>query len=395
MSGLGLQRAVAVAIALLSAGGVIVGFAFPTQFSDGALVSTLWPIPNIVVGVLLTLRRPHLVTGWIFAAIGFLAGTGSGADALASRAFEAATALPWWGVLAVWYGEWYWLPMIYTTLILLPSLFPTGRPLPGRWRALMVFTLATLGVATVAAALQESLDAVDGWSVRNPIGIAGLGDVEDGALGGFLALVTVICLVGAAASLVIRFRRSRGVERQQLKWFTSAGVCLIVGFISLGVADAAGFERPSIIDSTLFSLPPIAAGIAISRYRLYAIDRIISRTVTYFLVTALLVGVYAGAVAVMSAVLGPLAGESPLAVAVATLAAAAVFRPALGRIQRAVDRRFNRARYDARRTLDGFRDRVRSDVDLDRLCADLVAVTDDALQPATAAVWLRSAEAAT
>lgn len=212
-------------------------------------------------------------------------------------------------------------------------------------------------------------------------------------MGGVLALIGVTSLVLAASGLVVRYRRSRGVERQQLKWFTSAGVAMISGFILLGFGDALGFTRPGFVDATLFTLPPIAAGIAIFRYRLYAIDRIISRTVTYAIVSAFLVGVYVGAVALMSYVIDPLAGDSPAAVAVATLAAAAAFRPARQRVQNAVDRRFNRARYDLQQTLDGFRERVRNDVDLDRLCADLVAVTDDALQPATAVVWLRAEEA--
>ncbi len=212
-------------------------------------------------------------------------------------------------------------------------------------------------------------------------------------MGGFLAVLTVVSLIIAATSLVQRYRRSHGVERQQLKLFTAAGVWMITGFITLGIADALGFGRPALIDGTLFSLPPIAAGVAILRYRLYAIDRIISRTVTYFLVTALVVGVYAGVVALMSAAIDSFAGDSAIAVAAATLTAAAVFRPAMRRIQGAVDRRFNRARYDAVQTLDAFRERVRNDVDLERLCGDLVAVTHQALEPRAATVWLVASEA--
>jgi hypothetical protein len=382
-------RIAAVAVAAISIGCLILAFADAEYRARGSIVGLAWPLPNIVVGLLLTIRRPGLLTGWLFAAIGFLVTTGTAAEVIAANGLRVAGEAPWWAVTAVWYGEWYWLPMIYTMLIFLPLLFPTGRPLTARWRRITRAIAVVLAVLTVAAMLQETLDPERGLPTANPIGIIGLGDVEDGLAGSVLALLTGICLLTAGVGLVTRYRRSRGVERQQLKWFTSAGVVLIVGFIVQGASDAFLNTRIEIIDIVLFALPPIAAAIAVFRYRLYAIDRIISRTVTYFLVTALLIGVYVAAVAVMSVAIDPLAGESPLAVAIATLTAAAAFRPVRHRIQRVVDRRFNRARYDIEQTLESFRDRVRSDVDLDRLCADLVAVTDDALQPAAATVWLR------
>ena len=389
------RRATAVSLTAIAAASLVTMLALDGPRLGDTLAGMAWPLSNLVVGLLLTLRRPRLLTGWIFLAIGFIAATGTAADALSAHGLAAPGAAPWWGVAAAWYGEWYWLPMLYATLVFLPMLFPTGRPLTGGWRRVVLAAAGALVLVTVTAALQERLDPIRGYPVPNPIGIPGLSDVEDGAMGGVVALVGVLSLLLAACSLIVRYRRSRGVERQQLKWFTSAAVAMIGGFILLGLGDAMGFTRPGIVDATLFMLPSIAAGIAIFRYRLYAIDRIISRTVTYALVTALLIGVYVGAVTLMSAAIDPLAGESPLAVAVATLAAAAAFRPAQQRVQRAVDRRFNRARYDVQRTVEGFRERVRSDVDLDRLCADLVTVTHDALQPATAVVWLRSEEAGT
>lgn len=386
-------RVVAITLTMVSIAGIGTSLALSGPLIGDNLAGMAWPMSNLVVGLLLTLRRPEQLTGWTFTAIGFTASTGTAAEALAAIALVDAGSAPWWGVLSAWYSEWYWLPMLYSTLVFLPLLFPTGRPLTHRWRNVTIFAMVTLVVVTITAALQDRLDPMQGLSVDNPIGIPGLGDVEEGVMGGLLALVGATSLLLAAGGLVVRYRRSQGVERQQLKWFTSAGVAMISGFILLGLGDALGLGRPGFVDPALFSLTPIAAAIAILRYRLYAIDRIISRTVTYAIVSAVLIGVYAGAVALMSAAVDPLAGESPLAVAVATLAAAAMFRPALTRVRHAVDRRFNRARYDMERTLEGFRERVRSDVDLDRLCADLVAVTDDALQPAAAVVWLRGEEA--
>ncbi len=377
-------RTLAVAMALLSLGSIILGTR-PTS-AGIALLDLAWPLPNIVVGLVLTVRRPRLVTGWLFALIGFLAGTGAAADALASGL--AAAEPSWWAVAGAWYGEWYWIPMIYVTLIFVPIVFPSGPPQSPRWRVVLRLMIATLATAIAVAMLQERLDTPAGLSTPNPIGIAGLADVEEGAASAIFLVGTLAYLIIAMASLVVRYRRSRGVERQQLKWFTSAATALIGGFILQGVGDALFQVRLGVLDVVLFALTPVAAGVAILRYRLYAIDRIISRTVTYALVTALLAAVYVGAVALISATVDPLAGESPFAIAVATLAAAAAFRPARQRIQRGVDRRFNRARYDVERTLDGFRDRVRNDVDLERLCADLVAITDKTLQPSIATVWL-------
>ena len=386
-------RVLAVFTAIASLLSLIAANASDLVHMQDALVEMAWPLPNILVGLLLTLKRPRLVIGWLFAAIGFLAGTGAAADMMAAVGL-ARPEPTWWGVLGAWYGEWFWVPMIYVTLIFVPLFFPSGLPASRWWRRAASVMFATLAVAVLIAMVQEQLDTPDGQSVPNPIGIRGMADVEEGVASAVLVVLTLIYLLTVLVSLVVRYRRSRGVERQQLKWFTSGAAVLIFGFILQGVGDAVLGRRLPFFEVVLFAVTPLGAAIAILRYRLYAIDRIISRTVTYAIVSALLIGVYVGAVAVMSLVIGPFADQSPVAVAVATLAAAAAFRPARHRVQSAVDRRFNRARYDMQRTLAGFRERVRSDVDLDRLCIDLVNVTDDALQPAAAIVWLRTEEAA-
>ena len=384
-------RVLAVSTAIASLLSLVAANASEMVAMQDAVVEMAWPLPNILVGLLLTLKRPRLAIGWLFAAIGFLAGTGAAADMMAAVGL-ARTEPAWWGVLGAWYGEWFWVPMIYVTLIFVPLFFPSGLPTSRWWRRGAVVMFATLAVAVVIAMLQEQLDTPDGRSVPNPIGIRGLADVEEGVASVVLVVLTLIYLLTVLVSLVVRYRRSRGVERQQLKWFTSGAAVLIFGFILQGVGDAIFGRRLPLFEVVLFAVTPLGAAIAILRYRLYAIDRIISRTVTYATVSALLVGVYVGAVALISYATDPLAGESPLAVAIATLAAAAAFRPARHRVQNAVDRRFNRARYDMQRTLDGFRERVRNDVDLERLCTDLVSVTDGALQPAAALVWLRTDE---
>ena len=385
-------RALAVLTTLLSL-MALVGALLPslgaTAVSGGGVT---WAIPNLVVGALLSYRRPRLLTGWLFAAIGLLVSTGAAAETLGHAGTAGDGPIPWWGVLGAWYGEWYWLPLIYTTLVLLPLTFPDGRAPTPRFRRALIWTMVGVIALTVAAALQQTLDLPESTTptprIPNPIGIQGLPDVEEGPATLVLVPLMLTSLVATLAGVVVRFRASTGTERQQLKWFTSAVAMLIVGFILNGLIGAITGTEPDTVLMLLLALPPSAAAVAVLRYRLYAIDRIISRTVTYAVVTALLIGVYVAAVALMSWIIDPVAGDSAFAVAVATLAAAAAFRPARRRTQAIVDRRFNRARYDMERTLGHFRDRVRNDVDIDRLSADLVGVATAALQPRHVAVWL-------
>jgi hypothetical protein len=190
----------------------------------------------------------------------------------------------------------------------------------------------------------------------------------------------------AFVSLVIRFRRSRGDERQQLKWFTYAGA--LVPLAALG--DLLPVAVSNLVVAAQFAFLPVAAGIAILRYRLYDIDRLINRTLVYGLLTVLLAGVYAGAVLVLGQLFGGLRAEPPSwVVAGATLAVAALFQPARRRIQAVVDRRFNRRKYNAAQTIQAFSTRLRDQVDLDTLSRELLAVVDQTMQPTRVSFWLR------
>jgi hypothetical protein len=197
----------------------------------------------------------------------------------------------------------------------------------------------------------------------------------------------------AAGSLVARFRRARGVERQQLRWVAWAAMLVALAAVAalasaaLGLPDMLGWAT-----GTGVALLPLAAGAAILRYRLYDLDRIISRTVAYGLLTVLLGGGYAVVVLGLGELLGR---DTPLVVAAATLAVAAAFQPARARVQRTVDRRFNRRRYDAARTIEAFTARLRDEVDLDTLSAELLAVVDQTMQPTKVSLWLRSPTRAT
>jgi hypothetical protein len=200
-----------------------------------------------------------------------------------------------------------------------------------------------------------------------------------------LGLITLSALV-AFGSLVIRFRRSRGEERQQLKWFTYAGA--LVPLSRLG--DSLPAPMSTIVSAAPIVFLPVAAGIAILRYRLYDIDRLINRTLVYGLLTALLAGAYAGGVLVLGQVFGGMGRDPPSwVVAGATLAVAALFQPTRRRIQAVVDRRFNRRKYNAAKTVEAFSLRLQEEVDLDALSAELLGVVDQAIQPTQASLWLR------
>jgi hypothetical protein len=227
---------------------------------------------------------------------------------------------------------------------------------------------------------------------QNPWGIeraAGLFQLLSAIAGWALLALTVLSL----ASLVLRFRRSRGEQRQQLKWFTYAALLTVSVWLIFTITGVEGqVSGPLLLFSTILSFWLLAAaiGVAILRYHLYDIDRLINRTLVYALLTVLLGTVYAGAVLVLGQLFGGVARNPPSwAVAGATLAVAALFQPARRRIQQVVDRRFNRRRYDAVKTIEAFSARLRDEVDLDTLSAELLAVVDQTIQPTRASLWLR------
>jgi MFS family permease len=342
----------------------------------------------MVVGALVVAHRPSNAIGWIFSAVGLLPITGALAAEYATYALVTRPGSLPGAILAAWYASWPWYPTLVLALVFAPLLFPTGRLLSPRWRPAAWLAGAATATFTVLAALQPDLDPVADRVIANPIGVAGVENPEESAVGvTLLSLVILVAVVGFV-SLVLRFRRSQGEERQQLKWFTYAGALLPLAVL--------GDFLPAPLGNFAFAVPivflPVAAGIAVLRYRLYDIDRLINRTLVYGLLTALLAGVYAGAVLTLGQVFGGVGGEPPSwVVAGATLAVAALFQPARRRIQALVDRRFNRRKYNATRTVEAFSARLRDEVDLDALAAELLAVADQTMQPTRVSLWLRPA----
>jgi hypothetical protein len=197
------------------------------------------------------------------------------------------------------------------------------------------------------------------------------------------------CGLACLAALVLRFRRARGIERQQVKWLLFACAVTITILLVVQPGTSSQWELGMMLALPFFPAVPVAAGIAILRYRLYEIDRIINRTLVYGLLTVLLGAVYAAGVFAVGRLLDPADGQSELAVAASTLAIAALFQPARRRIQQTVDRRFNRRKYNAAKTIEAFSARLRDEVDLDPLMTELLAVVDQTMQPTRSSLWLR------
>jgi hypothetical protein len=344
----------------------------------------------MIVGAVVVAHRPGNAVGWIFSTIGLLAGSGAFAWQYAEYAYiTQGGSLPG-AMVAAWYNSWFWYPLFSLVSVFTLLLFPTGRLLSPRWRPVAFLAAATTVAIVVLNALAPTIALGEQITVRNPIGVAAIPDPADSPVGAVLIGLLVVCTGAGVLSLVLRFRRSQGVERQQLKWFTyvSALVFLVLALGQL-------FGEVAVVDVLLgigFTLVPVAAGIAILRYRLYDIDRLINRTLVYGLLTALLAGVYVGAVLVLGQLFGGVTGDPPSwAVAGVTLAVAALFQPTRRRIQAVVDRRFNRRKYNTAKTIQAYSTRLRDQIDLDTLSTELLAVVDQTMEPTRVSLWLRPA----
>jgi hypothetical protein len=343
----------------------------------------------MVVGAVIVAHRPSNAIGWLFSAIGLLTATGTLAVDYAEYAYVTRPGSLPGAIVAIWYS-WWWLPMFALILVFTPLLFPTGRLLSARWRPVAVAAAVATVLIAVGGALEPTLKLQnEDYTVDNPIGLRVVPDEEAGLVGGVLFGVLAFCAVAVLVSLVLRFRRSRGVERQQLKWFTYAAALAIL-FEVVPTPQLEG-EVHDVLFGLTFAFIPVAAGTAILRYRLYDIDRLIHRTLVYGLLTALLGLAYAGVVLGLGQLFENDVTRYPPSwlVAGATLAVAALFQPARRRIQAVVDRRFNRRRYNAAKTVEAFGLRLRDEVDLDALAAELLTVVDQTMQPTRTSLWLR------
>jgi hypothetical protein len=388
----------AVFVAILSAAFVAIAFG-PSGEADLVFMAV---VGYAFVGALVTARQPANAIGWILLVTGIALALGALVDA--NLMLEEAIARE----LSGWLSDWTWYVWVTLAGVFLPLLFPTGRLLSPRWRPVLWLSVAALACSVLGSALDPGrLDVDSAVPVENPFGIGGpVGDAMPvlSRLGDVLAGIAFLL---AAISLVLRFRRSRGIERQQLKWFAYVGLLAATGLV-IAMAQVLFGAQPSddteggwleivgavgwfvALGSIVLGIP-VATGMAILRHRLYDIDVVINRTLVYGALTATLAAAYLGSVLLLQLALDPLTQDSGLAIAGSTLAVAALFRPARARIQEQVDRRFYRSKYDAAHTIERFGARLRDEVALDSLSAELRSVAAEAMQPAHVSLWLREA----
>jgi hypothetical protein len=356
-----------------------------TPLTSDAVALVLGVVSAATVGAVLASRRPRHPVGWLLLTLGLSLAAAGAATGYANYGLLARPgALPATAYAALYHGVSILFVAVCLGFVLL--LTPTGSLPSARWRWWARVAVAAPLLAVGSSALLPFDPPYQ--SVANPLAVAQLaGPLR--VVNFVTWLVTGLAILIAAWSLVVRFRRARGVERQQLRWLAlAAGLTGAVLLALVAVAPTGNELLLGWLSAVCVALLPLATGAAILRYRLYDLDRIISRTLAYGLLTVLLGLGYAGVVLGFGRLLGR---DSSLVVAGATLAAAAVFQPARRRIQRVTDRRFNRRRYDAAQTIQAFSARLRQQVDLDTLTAELLAVVEETMQPTRMSIWLTPA----
>jgi hypothetical protein len=346
----------------------------------GAGTALMFPLGYATIGLVLSLRRPANPIGWLYAASGLVWSLAIPFEPWLDQLLRDHQPLALAAQLAVVANQVIWAPAIALGITLPFLLLPEGRLRSRRWRVVVAATVA--GVAMFVGGGMLFPGQTSGpIPIDNPFGLAGVaGTIAKVVTSTGLGLYAV-SLPAALVCLVLRFRASRGTERQQLRWVAAGAAVAVLVLLPL-----PGREYLAFLTGVAVLAMPVSVAVAVLRYRLWDLDRLVSRTVTYALVTALLVVPY---LLIVPAATRLAQGSGSLAVAAATLAAAAAFAPLRRRVQDLVDRRFNRARYDAARTVEGFAVHLREQVDLDALRAELLAVVDQSMQPTRASLWLR------
>jgi hypothetical protein len=370
-----------------TAHGDLVMRASPT----GADLVSLLPVGLLVLGALVVSRQPTNPIGWIFTGAGLAVSLQFVADMYVTLSLRDHVSLPG-ATYAAWWENLTQGPVIFGLFATLFLLFPNGRVVSARWRPILWLVGLATGVTAVAYGLKPGPLSTIQYSVQNPFGVS-LGAVDAALTLGFAAVLAGMLL--SAVSLVVRFRRSRGEERQQLKWVVWAGA-LAAMLLATGPFFWFG-PIPVPLSNILWNgafflaiiLIPVSIGVAMLRYRLYDVDLLINRTLVYGSLTVSLGAVYLAGVVALQALARAITGQSSdIAVAVVTLTVAALFSPWRRRLQTLIDRRFYRRKYDAARTLATFSSRLRDEVDLDALSRELVSVLVETVQPADLAIWL-------
>jgi hypothetical protein len=351
-----------------------------------------------MVGALIASRRPNNPIGWICLTVGFLFLLLGVSEYYSIYGVAKPGSVPF-PIGVAWLGNWLWMPAVGLFATYLFMLFPDGRLPSRRWRPLAWLSGAVIVVLSLGFGLAPGPVASLPRKIGNPFGLEGFPWLSDAANVSFPLLA--LCILASVVSLVLRYRRSRDEEREQIKWIAfAASVVGLLFLTGLVISLIYGSKPPSwtrLLDTMTalsYTGVPIAVGFAVLKYRLYDIDVIINRTLVYGSLTAMLALVYFGGVTAAQAIFRTLTGQEQqpqLAIVVSTLVIAALFNPLRRRIQSFIDRRFYRKKYDARKTLEGFSARLRDETNLGALSDELVAVVRETMQPVHVSLWLRPA----
>jgi hypothetical protein len=350
--------------------------------AEGAAKALAFPLGYATIGLVLTLRRPANPIGWLYAAAGLMWSLVIPGDVWLGQLIAEHRPLPLAAQVAAVTGEFNWAPATALGVTLPALLVPDGRLRSRRWRPVAATGIAAAALVMVGGGLAPA--RLEDTSIANPFGLTGPAGAVAGALAAAGTLLWAATLVASLACVVVRFRSSSGVERQQLRWVAAGAVAAVAGLLA-----GAAVPQSTVLSSILYAMVlciPLAVAVAVLRYRLWDLDRLVSRTVTYAVVTALLVVPY---LLIVPAAGRLVQGSGSLAVAAATLAAAAAFAPLRRRVQGLVDRRFNRRRHDTAQTIDAFSARLHQQIDLDTVTVELLAVADQTMQPTQVSLWLR------
>jgi hypothetical protein len=384
---------------LVAAALVLVGLNAETIGNPGIAVGQALMVVALLafatLGAAIRRHRPQNRMGWVF-----LGGATLSAFQFATGEYALQALAPDAGHIplaryAAWLFTWIDFPAIFVLLVLTLFLFPDGAVPASRWQLPLTLTAAGTALVTIVAALAPGPLPDPAWreAWTNPFGVTGVPGWLLHAAAAWGYPLTAVSLATGVAALAVRYRQSGPLQRQQIKWlvYALALTVILLAWVTVAPHPSRMLEGASAIVVGLAVVAvPVGAGIGILKHRLYDIDRLINRTLVYGLLTVLLGGIYAGVVVVLGQLFVDIGAQpSSWAVAGATLAVAALFQPARRRIQTAVDRRFNRRRCDAAQTIEAFSARLRQQIDLDTLIAELLAVVDHSMEPTTVSLWLR------
>jgi hypothetical protein len=385
--------AIALGLALLGLVEALPGGLGTAGFAAVALPLVL---TTMTVGAVLVTRMPRHIVGWLLLAGGLSFALNDGFGALADYGLNvhpgSVPGAVWFAVLSNATGG------AFIGLLggYVPLYFPTGRlPSPRWWPVPLIAAVPTF-LAPVANLFVPLTPGTYPAGAQNPLVIGGLGGQLVALVTSISSPVGVVALVCVIVSLCVRYRRSVGIERAQVKWFAVAGVGVILAFLVAILSGGFSTGPLAILGPVAWiaailgmATIPLAIGVAVSRYRLYEIDQLISRTLGWGVLTLILGGAFVGLVLSLQALVAPLTRSNELAVAGSTLLVAALFQPLRRRVQGLVDRRFNRSRYDAQQAVDAFSARLRDEVDLETLRGALLTIVEATLEPSTSSLWLR------